>query len=309
MGTTLRIGVAASARSAGIEAIEVAFKAVRSAESVLSTWRDDSEIAQVNHAQPGQAVALSHQLSAALLEADHWCRETRGAFDPAVGALVDAWELRGAGRVPSWAALSRARSATGMRRFAFSSQGRRVSRTHPSAWIDTGGFGKGLALRDAREALRRTGIASARLNFGGQVVVIGADHQGNDWLIPVAHPSQRAQPVAWLHLRRGSISTSSQSERFVTADGRAIGHVLDPRTGQPVPAWGSVSVVADDPTVADVVSTALLVLGPDSGLQWARARADIGVLFLVEHEGRLERRWNEAFEKFQVPDSTTQRRT
>jgi thiamine biosynthesis lipoprotein len=141
------------------------------------------------------------------------------------------------------------------------------------------------------------------------VVVIGPGRYARDWLIPIAHPTQRARPAAWLRLRKGSVSTSSQSERFVRAGGRRIGHVLDPRTGQPVPAWGSVSVVADDPTVADVASTALLVLGPDSGLQWARIRNDVGVLFLIEHEGRLEQRWNEALEKFRVTDSTTQRRT
>jgi FAD:protein FMN transferase len=309
MGTALRVRVAASTRSAAIEAIEAAFTAVRRADSVLSTWRDDSEIARINQAPTGQPVALSQQLSTALLEARDWSRLTDRAFDPAIGPLVDAWDLRGAGQVPSPLTLSRARTASGMRHFAFSNDGRAVKRTHKGAWIDTGGFGKGLALRDAREALREAGIATALLNFGGQVVVLGADPPGDGWLIPVAHPGHRNQPVAWLRLRGRSVSTSSQSERFVTAGGRRVGHVLDPRTGQPVPAWGSVSVVAKDPTVADVVSTALLVLGPDRGLEWARNREDLGVLFLIEHEGGVEKRWNAALEEFLPPHSTTSRRT
>jgi thiamine biosynthesis lipoprotein len=127
-----------------------------------------------------------------------------------------------------------------------------------------------------------------------------------DWTIPVAHPSRRDEPAALLQLRSGSVSTSSQSERFVTAVGQRVGHVLDPRTGRPVPAWGSVTVITEDPTVADVISTALLVLGPDRGLEWARERKDVAVLFLIEHQGRLERRWNSELETFLVPDSTIQ---
>jgi thiamine biosynthesis lipoprotein len=309
MGTTLQIGAEAPSRHEAIQAIEKAFQTVRDADSLLSTWREDSEIARVNQATPGVAVTLSAELSAALLEAARWCRATDGAFDPAVGALVDVWGLRGTGRMPSPKVLARARAATGMDRFVFSRAGRSVTRTHASAWIETGGFGKGVALRSAQTALRRAGIARARLNFGGQVLVLGPDSRGTNWVIPVAHPLRRDQAVGWLHLQDASISTSSQSERFVTAEGRRIGHILDPRTGLPVAAWGSVSVVAKDPAVADMVSTALLVLGPDQGLQWAQRHQDIGVLFLVEHAGRLERRWNDAFEKLLVSDSTQQRRT
>jgi thiamine biosynthesis lipoprotein len=309
MGTTLQIGVEAPSRQAAIQAIESAFQTVRDADSLLSTWREDSEIARVNHAAPGSAVSLSPELSATLLQAAHWCRATGGAFDPAVGALVDAWALRESGRVPSPAALARARGAAGISRFVFSNNGRSVSRTRASAWIDTGGFGKGVALRNAGRALRRAGIAKARLNFGGQVLVVGPDSQGTAWDIPVAHPRYRNQPVRWLRLHDASISTSSQSERFVTAGGRRIGHILDPRTGQPVRAWGSVSVIARDPAIADMVSTALLVLGPDEGLRWAEQRRELGVLFLVEHNGRLEQRWNSGLATFLVPNSTHQRRT
>jgi FAD:protein FMN transferase len=301
MGTLLRIGVEAQDRPAGIQAIEDAFLAVRRVDSLLSTWRDDSEIARLNRAPVGVPVSLSAELFAALDHARQWRQETAGAFDPAIGALVDAWDLRGTGRKPTPPALARARAATGMQHFAFSATQRTVRRTDASAWLDTGGFGKGLALREARRALRSAGITAALLNFGGQVAAIGSGN-GEGWIIPVAHPSRRHDPVARIRLPGGSASTSAQSQRFVSVGGERVGHVLDPRTGQPVPAWGSVTVVAEDPVVADVVSTALLVLGPDHGLQWARNRPDIGALFLIDREGRLIRRWNPALEKFLVFD-------
>jgi thiamine biosynthesis lipoprotein len=309
MGTTLRITVKASSRAVGIEAIENAFNAVRRVDTLLSTWLDNSEIARLNQAPAGQPVPLSPDLYSLLSEAAHWCRLTGGAFDPAIGSLIDAWDFRGRGRVPSPEALSAARVGSGMTLFVFADGTRTVSRTNRAAWIDTGGFGKGAALREARRALRARGISSGILNFGGQVLVLGESPAGGDWIVPVAHPSRRDHPVMRLHLQDRSASTSSQSERFLTVSRRRVGHILDPSSGRPVPAWGSVTVVAEDPTVADVVSTALLVLGPERGLRWARGRRDLGVLFLVEREGRLERRWNPALEPFLVSDSTLLRRT
>ncbi|HEX7337092.1 MAG TPA: FAD:protein FMN transferase, partial [Gemmatimonadales bacterium] len=218
--------------------------------------------------------------------------------DPAIGSLIDTWNLRGQGHVPSPAELARARAAAGFGRFSFDPRRHTVSRDNGASWIDTGGFGKGVALREARRALARRGIRSALLNFGGQVLAIGSDRRGGDWTVPVAHPSQRTRPAARLYCQGCSASTSSQSERFVVIGGQKFGHIIDPRSGRPVSPWGSVTVVAEDPAVADMLSTALLVLGPHAGLEWARARSDVGVLFLVEKQDGLEHRWNPAMEPF-----------
>jgi thiamine biosynthesis lipoprotein len=159
--------------------------------------------------------------------------------------------------------------------------------------MDTGGFGKGAALGAARSALLRHGVESSYLNFGGQVLTLGTD-RGADWIVPVAHPSRRDEPVMRIRLRGRSASTSSQSERHLDVDGRRLGHILDPRTGEPVPAWGSVTVVAEDPAFADALSTALLVLGPKAALAWGASREDIGVLVLQERGGRVVPRWSGA---------------
>jgi thiamine biosynthesis lipoprotein len=306
MGTTLHVGVLALDRAEGVAAIEDAFAAVRRADSLLSTWRDDSEISRLNHAPTGRPVRLSSELYALLQESQRWSAATGGAFEPAVGALVDAWDLRGRGRIPSPVELAAARSRTGMALFRFTDANASVTRRCPGAWIDTGGFGKGVALRVARAALQERGIASAFLNFGGQVLAIGAD-RGSDWVVPVAHPARRLDEAARLRLRNRSASTSSQSERFLDAAGRRLGHVLDPRSGRPVPAWGSVTVVAEDPALADALSTALLVLGPDAALAWAESRDDVGVLVLEVDAGRPAARWNRGLARFLVTETEPHR--
>jgi thiamine biosynthesis lipoprotein len=288
MGTTLRAEVTAD-RSIATAAIQQAFDTVAALELVLSTWREDSEIAALNRAPAGHAVEVSHQLADLLGEARRWSDRTGGAFDPAVGALVDAWDLRGKGRVPTADRLAEARAATGLEHFDVQRAGEHVRATRDAAgaWLDTGGFGKGAALRAAIAALRTAGVAAAALNFGGQVVFLGAGPQPGGWLVPVAHPAHRQRPVALLRVAEASVSTSAQSERYVAVNGASYGHILDPRTGRPVPPWGSVTVVHPDPLAADILSTALFVLGPDAGAAYAR-RQGLAALFLVQRRDGVQ---------------------
>jgi len=97
--------------------------------------------------------------------------------------------------------------------------------------------------------------------------------------------------VATLLLRDRSAATTGASERYVKIDGRRVGHVLDPRSGAPVPAWGSVTVVAADPLAADALSTALFVLGPEAGLAWAMRHDGVEALFLVTGSEGVRARW------------------
>lgn len=180
-----------------------------------------------------------------------------------------------------------------------------AARRDAAAWIDTGGYGKGAALRAVERALRGAGIRSALLDFGGQVLALGGPEREPAWPVAVAHPARRHEVAARLRLRDRSAATSSASERFVEPDGTRLGHILDPRTGRPVPAWGSVTVVAADPLVADILSTALFVLGPRHGMAWAENREDVGVLFLIEQGDTVIARWNRALEPYRASDLST----
>lgn len=300
MGTTLRGRVLAPWREAGLEAIERAFAEVRRQEALLSSWRDDSELARVNRAPPGAPVRPDPELRALMDEVRRWSDSTGAAFDPAIGALVDAWDLRGEGRRPAAVELRRAREASGWRVFALDSARGTVTRGDSLGWIDTGAFGKGAALRGVRGELEAAGIPAALFDFGGQVLAHGAPPGEAGWEVAVAHPSRRQEPFTVLLLRDRSASTSSSSERWVEEGGERLGHILDPRTGRPVPAWGSVTVVAEDPLAADALSTALFVMGPEEGMRWARDREAVGVLFLVERGGVVEARWNAGLEPYRT---------
>lgn len=281
MGTVLQTVVEGVDREHAMAATEAALAEVRRLEDLLSTWDEGSALSSVNRAAPGKPLPITRELAGLLLAAGKWQEETGGAFHPAVGSLVDAWDLRGSGRVPTGPELTVALAAlqSGIRADAVAST---ATRLHPDAWVDTGAWGKGVALQAAAEVLDRHGVRNALLNFGGQVLALGAEAGETGWRIPVAHPVDRDRRVAALRLSGVSASTTGASERFIEVGGQRWGHVLDPRSGRPVPAWGSVTVVHPDAMVADILSTALFVMGPVEGMQWLEARPQISALFVAD---------------------------
>lgn len=297
MGTLLRVRLQAGSAAAGHAAADAVFDEVARLEDMLSSWRSDSEVGGINEAAAEAPVAVSPELAVLLAEAARWTERTAGAFDAGVGALIDVWGLRTGGRSPSGEELEAARSASGWMRAEFDSAAGRITRPSASWWLDTGGFGKGVALRAAESVLRRHGIARATLDFGGQLLQL--DAQGAAAAVAVADPAERRRAAAWLHVADGSVATSAASERFVEIDGAQLGHIIDPRSGVPVPAWGSVTVVARDPVVADVLSTALFVMGADAALDWAAGEQEVGVLILQRTgDGALTADWNRTMEQW-----------
>ncbi len=201
------------------------------------------------------------------------------AFDPAVGTLIDAWGLRTGGRIPSGEELERARKNAGMRRFAFDPKACTITR-QADAWIDSGAFGKGEALDRALRAQEHDGAIPWMIDLGGQLAVHGRLPGSEPWTAYVPHPERRGDPFLALEFESGSFATSGGSERDSATAGGRVGHILDPRSGRPAAFRGSVTVLHQSALAADILSTALYVMGPEQGLKWANARG-LAACFLV----------------------------
>jgi len=253
MGTVCEI-----ATTPGHEAgIESAFAEASRIETLLSTWIEGSELSRVNRgeSEPGP------ELRALLGEVVQWSARTGGAFDPRVKSLIDVWRTREDGALPDAHAIQAARCGASSSRCAF----------------EEGAFGKGYAID---RMLARIDAPEAMIDFGGQVAVRGTLR------VTIADPQDRSRPVAALILEDASISTSSGSEKTFEVGGRRFSHILDPRTGEALPPRGSVSVIAADALSADILSTALYVMGEDDGLRWADANGVSAVFITPSHRIR-----------------------
>ncbi len=264
--------------------LDAALDEVAVLESLLSNWSASSALSRLNAAGAGDA--LSEPLFAVIDSALALAALTGGAFDPTVEPLTRIWDMRGNGRVPTERERLAALAHTGWTRIAIDRGQRGVQLN--GTQLDLGGIAKGFALDRAAAVLSSHGLRDATLDAGGQRLVLG-----NGTIVWVAMPAQRDVPAASVSLANASLSTSAQSERFVSAGGRHYGHVLDPRTGWSVNSGASVSVRAASATCADALSTALLVLGRSRAQAFAAAHSEIGVLWLEPAHGRvLAHAWN-----------------
>lgn len=282
MGTMATFVAETADRETALAKLERMVRVIEETEAALSTWRDDSVLSALNRHPPGRAFVLPADVCGLLGRAARWSAATGGAFDPAVGSLVEAWGLREEGRQPDEAALASARAAAGFRLLALDLDACAMTR-RAAVTLDAGGFGKGEALDRVREA-ERARPGAWFIDFGGQIAVSGEASDG-PWTVALAHPGRRRAAVLDLSVAAGSIATSGGSERdLVLEDGVRIGHVLDPRSGRPVSRPGSVSVWHESAFAADVLSTALYVMGPEEGMAWAAARG-VAACFLAAGPG------------------------
>lgn len=280
MGTSLSMEIEAADRGAALAASEAAVRAIEAAEQRLSTWRPESELSQLNAAG---ARSISAPLAAELGQALGWARLTGGAFDPTVGPLVEAYGLRSGGRRPSAEELAAALARVGHQRLKLDGD---LASLAPGTQLEEGAFGKGAGLDAARAALVGAG-ARGTLSLGGQVLRIGGSGPA---LLPLAHPDRRGEAVCEVELGPNeSMATSACGVRPLEApteappesDGTQLSHILDPRSGLPAPAFGSVTVIAPSALTADALSTAAFVLGPEAALEQAARWPGVEVLVLT----------------------------
>jgi thiamine biosynthesis lipoprotein len=267
MGTRAQLSAYAGHAKDGLAKLESALAALEETEEELSTWRESSEISALNRQPVGKPWMATPRLCRTFADIWRWHRETAGAFDPAIGALLAAWNIHGEGAIPSTAAHAQAVASSGMALLAFDETACTVTRRGDVA-IDTGAFGKGEGLDRAAAAL---GDIPWMIDLGGQVSV-GSHPAPVGWTIGIADPRRRDIPVLHVRMTSGSLSTSAGSERDLAVNGARVGHILDPSTGRPATFDGSVTVWHERGLVADILSTALYVMGPEAGLRWADAR-------------------------------------
>jgi thiamine biosynthesis lipoprotein len=153
-------------------------------------------------------------------------------------------------------------------------------------WIDAGSFTKGYVVDRAAQVLKKQGITQALITAGGTILALGSKTGGLPWRVGVRHPRKEGELLDTIPLEEQAISTSGDYERFYHHNNRRLCHIIDPRSGQPVEAVRSISVIAPTATASDALSTALFVLGTKEGLSLAKNLPGVEAM-IVDQEGKV----------------------
>jgi thiamine biosynthesis lipoprotein len=265
MGTEARITLHARTTDEADAAAAAAFDRISALDRALSDYRVDGELAVLAAEAGGAPVAVSDDLLHVLDAALDLASETDGAFDPTAGPLSLLWrEARRAGLDVEPSALAKAEALVDWSRVALDPENGTVRLEKPGMRVDLGAIAKGHAADQALATLRRHGISSALVVFGGEIVASDPPPGADGWRIALIHADSAH---AGLHIANEAISTSGDTEQYIEREPVRLSHVFDPRTGEPLTSRIVATVIARDGITADAFATAATVL--DSA---ARAR-------------------------------------
>ncbi len=281
-----------SLRAAGEEALAE----VERIENQLSLYRPGSEIAQVNSLAAHEAVRVSPEVFSLLQHAAKLSAETGGAFDITIAPLVRCWGFMGAnGKMPTREEVAEAREKVGMCHVQLDAANRTVRFAREGVMLDLGAIGKGYAVERGAEILREAGVTSALFHGGTSTVyAIGHPPEADAWKVAFDAPPASAgvlfPKLPDMRLRDEAMSVSTIWGRSFQSGEKTFGHVIDPRTGQPVESASLSAVVLPSATETDALSTALLTLGAAGHHSISRLRHGLHSI-VVGADGAMEIRF------------------
>lgn len=225
---------------------ETALDEISRIDAWLSCFRHDSETSRINQADAGVPLRIDHELTDLLAVCAAAWQTLDGAFDPVAGSRGDD------GQPLTWADLE------------FLPSRRRLTKLASGVRLDFGAVGKGYALDRARRILLAAGVERALLNAGGSSqLAMGSPADSGGW--PIALPGL---DLNW-ELANAALSTSATKHPT-----QMVSDVLTPQTGQPLEGERLVTVQAGTATLAEILSTALLVIPGDKHAQALRSIED-----------------------------------
>ena len=243
-------------------------------DNLFNRHRPGSDLDRINNAE-GEAVIVDSETIFLIETALEFCKETDGAIDITVAPVLDLWDFTSGDEnvtPPSDEAIKEALKHVDYKKVRYDYNTCEVKLLDPEAAIDLGFIAKGYIADWIRVTLIGFGVENAIINLGGNIIVIGTKPDGSNYNIGIKKPFTTTNEVmATASVNDTSVVTSGIYERCFTYDGKLYHHIIDPKTGYPVENnLYQVTVICEDSTFADALSTSLLLLGTEKGTSLLR---------------------------------------
>jgi FAD:protein FMN transferase len=273
----------------GIDAARVralfdeAIAEIKRVESLMTTWKPDSEISQINAAAGKNAVVVSQESFDVIKESVHTSEISEGTFDITFESLHGLWKFDQDldPHPPTQEQIKKLLPLVGYKKLKLDEGAKSVMITSEGTKISLGGIAKGYGVDRAVALLDRAGLKSFYVQAGGDLFARGKKPDGKDWAAGVRDPrGPDGSYFAMIALSDHSFSTAGDYERSYVVDGRRYHHIIDPRTGSPATASRSVTIWAKTAFQADAIDDAVFILGPEKGLKLVDSLDGVGAVIV-----------------------------
>lgn len=280
MGTVFEIAAYDESSEHASVAIDKALLEIVRIDDLMSNYKPESALSQLNRSAHFHTEKAPADLYRVIEQAVQFSRISEGEFDITVAPLVNLWKAALSGdTTPSAEQQQRARDCVGYEKIELTPPDE-VTFHSSCTQLDLGAIGKGYAVDRAADMLRSLRIQDAFINAGGSTILaMGSPPGQQGWQVHLRDPSHKIDP--YVTLRDQSVSTSEQTAPSLLGR-RLAGHIIDPKSGEPIESRFAISVIAQTATMSDGFSTTLLLLGPQQGKSLVGRTPDISAVWLSD---------------------------
>jgi len=258
----------------------------------INNYDPSSEVSRFNIGISGFKFDLPY-LYPPLKKAEEVFHLSKGAFDPTVMPLVNAWGF-GPGKQlnPDSAQVDSIRNFVGFDKVRITTDS--LVKKEPKVQLDFGGIGQGYGADVIADWLKSRGITDMLVELGGEGMAIGKNVKNdNPWEIGILDPNSTYENQffkAYVSLTNKSFTTSGNYFNYREIDGKKYSHTIDPATGFPAQhAILSASVFTSDCVTADVWGTAFMVMGHEKAIELLEQHPELdAILIYSSTDGKMQ---------------------
>ncbi len=270
------------------KAFDAALAEILRIEALMTTWRPDSELSQVNAAAGKAPVKVGKETYDVVAEALHTSEISEGTFDITFESLHGLWKFDEDldPRPPTDAQIKEKLPLLNFHHVHQVAKDQTLFLDTPGVRISLGGIAKGYGVDRAAQVLDAAHIDSYFVQAGGDLFTRGKKPDGTEWSAGVRDPrGPNGSYFAMLSVSDHAFSTAGDYERSYIVKGKRYHHIIDPRTGYPATASRSVTIWAPTALQADALDDAVFILGPDKGLKLVESIDGVGAVIVDAKNG------------------------
>lgn len=269
------------------EAVDASVDEINRLDQLLSAENEESEIYIVNH---NGSEIISEDTAALIEKAMDISKDTEGLFDITIYPLMVEWGFTsGQYQVPTENRMEQLLAQVDYTKLEYDEETKLLSLPEKTQ-IDLGGIAKGYTSSRIMDIFQEYGIESGMVSLGGNVQVYGTKTDGDPWRVAIRDPNvtDESAYAGVLEMQDQAVITSGGYERYFEMDGKTWHHILDPQTGYPADnGLTSVTIVSQDGTLADGLSTSLFIMGKEKALEYWKEHSQQFEMILIEKDGTI----------------------
>ena len=273
-------------------AAERGYSRIAELEEIFSSYKAGSDVSRIGRAEAGTPVEVSPEVVSVIGKALYVARLTDGAFDPTFGPLTSLWDFQRGddSLVPTRDEVGKVLPLIDYKAVGLDKEQRIVTLGNRGMTINLGGVAKAYIVGEAVKVLKEGGVSRGIVKAGGDMFIfddggfMGKGGDGEGILIGLQDPRDEGGLLGTISVASGAVATSGDYERVFFKGGKRYHHIMDPKTGFPARRSRSATVVTDDPTLADALSTAFFVMGYEAAMKVVEGLQGVEAL-IVDSEG------------------------